>query len=130
MSSILLTSACEVGTHTTSLPAWPTCGSNGAVADGAWAVTAAALTIKLSASSGRLMENSVRISDLPMSKCAIDGGRRDFRSRQAEMIPECTAIITSRHPGTQRKMPQPWLRRLRQTFLEGGGETARKFVHS
>ena len=29
MSSILSTTACGVGTHTTSLPAWPTCGSNG-----------------------------------------------------------------------------------------------------
>ena len=29
MSSILSTSACGVGTHTTSLPAWPTWGSNG-----------------------------------------------------------------------------------------------------
>src|SRR3984893_14070111 len=29
MSSILSTRAWDVGTHTTSLPAWPTCGSNG-----------------------------------------------------------------------------------------------------
>ena len=29
MSSIFSTSTCGVGTHTTSLPAWPTCGSNG-----------------------------------------------------------------------------------------------------
>ena len=29
MSSILSTSACGVGTQITSLPAWPTCGSNG-----------------------------------------------------------------------------------------------------
>ena len=28
MSSILSTSACGVGTHTTSLPGWPTRGSN------------------------------------------------------------------------------------------------------
>ena len=29
MSSIFSTSTCGVGTQTTSLPAWPTCGSNG-----------------------------------------------------------------------------------------------------
>ena len=29
MSSIFSTSTCGVGTHTTSLPAWPTCGSYG-----------------------------------------------------------------------------------------------------
>ena len=37
MSSILSTTACGVGTHTTSLPAWPTCGSNGFCPVAVWA---------------------------------------------------------------------------------------------
>ena len=50
MSSILSTSACGVGTQTTSLPAWPTCGSNGfAGACVPWANAAAAKTETMTA---------------------------------------------------------------------------------
>src|SRR3990167_2063845 len=51
MSSILSTSACGVGTHTTSLPSWPTCGWYPSCA--ACAKTVAAITDRQSASKDR-----------------------------------------------------------------------------
>ncbi len=52
MSSIASTTAWGVGTHTTSLPAWPTCGSNGF-----WPVVACAnatLAVNVSATRERI----------------------------------------------------------------------------
>src|SRR5688572_26786824 len=55
MSSILSTSVCGVGTQTTSLPAWPTCGSNGFCAACAQALAAPRVT-----TSAGIMKRTVR----------------------------------------------------------------------
>src|SRR6266581_4031580 len=54
MSSILSTNACGEGTHTTSLPDWPTSGVYSAL--GAWAKAQAAIAEKIRIDKHRLAE--------------------------------------------------------------------------
>src|SRR5258708_34543792 len=59
MSSILSTSSCGEGTHTTSLPDWPTSGVNSAL--GAWAKAQTAIAEKIRIDRHRLAE---RVKDI------------------------------------------------------------------
>src|SRR5713226_5923421 len=54
MSSILSTSSCGEGTHTTSLPDWPTSGAYSAL--GAWAKAQTAIAEKIRIDEHRLAE--------------------------------------------------------------------------
>ena len=72
MSSILSTTACGVGTHTTSLPAWPTCGSNGfcpVAVPWAYAAPASMKAIARVATTRRVLIEFISIS--------ISGNRAD-----------------------------------------------------
>src|SRR5690242_12845001 len=67
MSSILLTSACGVGTHTTSLPSWPTCGVKVDEEDSfvAWAKATAFTPM----SSAKALERITAVADIAGASC-------------------------------------------------------------
>src|SRR5258708_3000419 len=74
MSSILSTSSCGEGTHTTSLPDWPTSGVYSAL--GAWAKAQAAIAEKIKIDKHRLAERHTDMFLLQVGGKERNAGRR------------------------------------------------------
>src|SRR5690606_11495386 len=83
---MISTRAWGVGTHTTSLPGWPTLGSNGWI-DGVWAPAEAAINRAEAKASGP--------NDLVMNSGSREDGPRILAFPAADSVPHCPSEALS-----------------------------------
>src|SRR4051794_13077153 len=86
MSSILSTSACGVGTQTTSLPAWPTFGSNGA-----WVVAVCA------SAAAATSHNPIASAPHPLTRAVIQPPQTSDVGRRTSDVGRATCYVLRAH---------------------------------